>query len=150
MTAATSSAESAGRGAPRPGEPSASAARRARGVELELDLFSGRPNPSSTLTGEVAQDLLQRLDRLPGAASRGCVEPPGLGYRGVTVRSGVTLGDPRAAPAEPIRVYGGLVCQGAASRSDPHRELERWLLELLRERVAPALRPAVEETLRSL
>jgi hypothetical protein len=49
-------------------------------VDVELDIFSGRENPSWTLAGEAARTLVQKLSEL----SSGPVspEPANLGYRG--------------------------------------------------------------------
>jgi len=51
-------------------------------VEVQLDVFSGRPNPCWTLSGESVRTLEQMLGGLqPDRAP----EPPGLGYRGILV-----------------------------------------------------------------
>ena len=108
---------------PRPAVPAAPAAPQAR---VELDVFSGRPNPAWGLTaGQAAQfaGLLAALPEAPAAA------PPGqLGYRGFIVQ----LTDPATQAATTVQVYGGTVWVTAgadtAQRADQGRALERWLL----------------------
>ena len=51
-------------------------------VEVQIDLFSGRPNPCWTLRGESVKALEQALGSLEPDHRR---EPPGLGYRGMLV-----------------------------------------------------------------
>ncbi len=54
-----------------------------RQMQVELDVFSGRPNPTWPLTAEEQQELIAQVDRLasvtPGHA------PAALGYRGFIV-----------------------------------------------------------------
>jgi hypothetical protein len=94
-------------------------------VDVELDIFSGVPNPTWTLTPVEAEELLRRLAALPPA-------PPGalsghLGYRGVilTLTEGVET--------QLVRVQRGLgviSSRGTDSyRRDADRALERWLLD---------------------
>jgi hypothetical protein len=54
-------------------------------VEVELDVFSGRPNPRWTLAARRAEELGQLLRDLEPADR---LDPPGLGYRGFVLRSG--------------------------------------------------------------
>lgn len=112
------------------------------GVAVELDLFSGRPNPRVVLSGEEAKELLRRLEALPRAPLAEFPDRPGLGYRGIRLRGG------SIAPAV---IYGGLVRQqGAGARTDPGRTLERWLLQTLDERLEPGLRPTIQQILQEL
>ncbi|HKP36400.1 MAG TPA: hypothetical protein VJT71_06040, partial [Pyrinomonadaceae bacterium] len=60
---------------------------------VELDVFSGRPNPRWSLTSEEAEDLLARISRLVSYSGRREL-PPALGYRGFNVYS-ATTGAPR-------------------------------------------------------
>lgn len=71
-------------------------------VEIELDVFSGRPNPSWTLDDDAAAELLARLGDAPRPP------PPGhLGYRGFLVH--------RSDVPSTVHVHGD-------------QALERWLL----------------------
>lgn len=65
-------------------------------VEVELDVFSGRPNPRWTLMAGRAAELGQLIRDLEPADRP---KPPGLGYRGFVLTSG-------AAKAS---VFGGVV-----------------------------------------
>jgi hypothetical protein len=90
-------------------------------VQVELDLYSGRPNPSWTLTA----DQTTTLDTMLAALSPSSAQPPegGLGYRGFLVHDGTKT----------IRVFqGSVTVQGAAQSEvfqDGSRALEHWLLE---------------------
>jgi hypothetical protein len=53
-------------------------------VEVQIDVFSGRPNPCWTLRGESVRALEQALGSLQPDSAR---QPPGLGYRGMVVVS---------------------------------------------------------------
>lgn len=102
-------------------------------MQIELDVFSGRPNPRWEMSGTQAEFLrrLRSLKVSPAGASTG----DGLGYRGFVVR-------PNGGPVDgfdEVRLYKGsaVVRQGDRSEtfSDPERSLERWLLDLARGHV---------------
>jgi hypothetical protein len=58
-------------------------------ITVELDIFSGRPNPSWELRGEQAQTLLHMLEGIRrSSAARRFRSPPDLGYRGLYLRVG--------------------------------------------------------------
>jgi hypothetical protein len=104
-------------------------------LQIELDAFSGRPNPRWELTGAEAEEFLERLRALePTGGSTAAGD--GLGYRGFIARPN---GEPSDGLGE-IRIYGGTVLAqrgGRAERlSDPGRGLERWLLDTARGHVA--------------
>ena len=85
-------------------------------MEIELDAFSGRPNPVWTLTDEEARELQALL----AAATEPVAAPSeALGYRGFVVRA--------AADSPPRRVYAGRVQSGTAYRADT-RDAEAWLI----------------------
>jgi hypothetical protein len=93
-------------------------------VEVELDIFSGMPNPTWVLTDAEADSFVERLAAVPRAAA---TELSGnLGYRGFIVQ--VTQG----TDTELIRIQTGTVhiTKGATNvyGHDKDRELERWLL----------------------
>ena len=92
----------------------------ARQIEVELDIFSGRPNPSWRLSAENATLFEQKLAALP-AAETGRIANP-LGYRGFIVKSGDMT----------VKVQNGTVqvvrAESATYHQDPGRALERWLL----------------------
>jgi len=88
-------------------------------VEVELDIFSGRPNPKWTLEPRLEAELCDKLDSLLSDTRGSFPEPPGLGYRGFLI--GMETGT--------IRVYRGTVQIGDEVKEDPARALEKWLLE---------------------
>jgi hypothetical protein len=100
-------------------------------VRVTLGLYSGRPDPSWTLTDREVAALDAALDALPSAVGN----PPtgGLGYHGFTIDR----------PGEPawglVVAYRGAVAPpGDAPRGflvDPARTIERLLLETARPHV---------------
>lgn len=94
-------------------------------TEVELDIFSGMPNPTWVLTPAEEESLERRLAALPRTSPS---EPSGrLGYRGLIVKA---ADDP---DTRPIRVHSGTVhiTEGETTihGRDEGRELERWLIE---------------------
>ncbi len=93
-------------------------------VEVELDIFSGMPNPTWGLTDAETDSFVKRLDALPRTSAK---ELSGnLGYRGFIVQ--LTQG----TETQSIHIQKGTVqiSKGATNvfASDGGRELERWLL----------------------
>ena len=70
-------------------------------MEIELDAFSGRPNPKWVASPARAASISRGLSSLPDAPAR--PEPDHLGYRGFIVRQG----------GMHARVYGGHVIVSA-------------------------------------
>lgn len=92
--------------------------------EVELDIFSGAPNPTWGLTAAEADSFLKQLAALPRTA-------PGqfsgkLGYRGFIVQCR------QASDAWSVRLHNGVVDIAHAATNtyagDEARRLERWLL----------------------
>ena len=89
-------------------------------ADVELDIFSGRPNPTWTLSDTQTASLLELVAGLP--QSEAGAAPDHLGYRGIIVR----LHDAAAAR---------LLCTTASSWSTglptriPNAGSKRWLLE---------------------
>jgi hypothetical protein len=115
-------------------------------MRVELDLFSGRPNPGWELTAEQSAELVERLKGLP-AAKEGTIRD-GLGYRGFVV----TTREDEASAFTTLIVSAGLVVarypDGAEQRfADPGRALERWLLGTAQGRLEPAVRALVNQEL---
>jgi hypothetical protein len=57
---------------------------RADPMEIELDVFSGRPNPNWVASPDRAASVSRALSSLPAAPAR--PEPGHLGYRGFVIR----------------------------------------------------------------
>lgn len=91
-------------------------------MQVELDAFSGRPNPRWELTAPQAADLLTQLGALrPG--DRGQFVSDGLGYRGFIIRPN----DGSLAGYDEIRVYRGSVLARRGEHTDVFRDSERHL-----------------------
>ena len=94
-------------------------------TQVELDVFSGMPNPTWVLTTAEAESFVRRLAALPRTSASAISGR--LGYRGLIVE--VTDG----APLRLIRVQSGSVHiaegQTTIHARDEGRELERWLIE---------------------
>jgi hypothetical protein len=84
---------------------------------VELDVFSGRPNPRWELDEPAADELRRLLRRLTVAAATP-PEPPGLGYRGFVVTD----------DGREFRVHNGYVSGSGVLRVDPARSVEQFLL----------------------
>lgn len=92
-------------------------------VEVQLDVFSGRPNPRWTLSGDRARELGERLSSVEPAEPR---EPPALGYRGFLVS------DSRIR----LRVFDSLVALQGKDATRYLRDVggvEEYLLDQARE-----------------
>ena len=103
-------------------------------LQVELDAFSGRPNPRWDLTQTQAAEFLARLRKLQQAQSS-FPRSDGLGYRGFIVSGNEGMLD----SYNDARVYRGIVFARRGKReeifADSERSLERWLLESARGHV---------------
>ena len=112
--------------------------------EVELDIFSGMPNPAWTLTNAEADSFVTQLAALPGAPAS---ELSGkLGYRGFIVQC------TQGADTQVIRIQNGAVhiSKGAtnAFARDNARQLERWLLNAGRPHLKNELFEMAEREIR--
>ncbi len=94
-------------------------------MQVELDIFSGRPNPRWELSSETAQELRNKLaDLSEGAPLR--PQTTGLGYRGLIVRS------EKLEDFEELVIYNEVVASQRGDRLatfvDKGRSIEKWLL----------------------
>jgi hypothetical protein len=108
-------------------------------VEVELDIFSGMPNPTWVLTDAEADSFMRRLAAVSGTSAGELSD--NLGYRGFIVH--MTQG----AHTQLIRIQNGAVhiSNDATIRaSDKDRELERWLLNIGRPHLKNDISEAVE------
>jgi hypothetical protein len=123
-------------------------------IDVELDIFSGRPNPKWTLSPAQEAEWLARSSSLPADSSQTGSEPPGLGYRGLVLHgpydalSGYEQMAP-AACAYPVRVYGETVSCADCRYRDPGRQLESWLLATAEESLDKNLLDIVRMDLRT-
>jgi hypothetical protein len=92
-------------------------------ARVELDVFSGRPNPSWELDDLEAEQLHQLIESHP-PTHLPLPEAPGLGYRGFRVSLG----------GRSYRVWGTFVVAAPGDhRADPERTVETFLLDHLPE-----------------
>lgn len=121
-------------------QSSASAAR----VEVELDIYSGMPNPSWALSNDDAKALATRLASLPRTLDQRL--HANLGYRGFIIRL------TRGSTAQEVRVQSGIVQVaeqgGPFYARDNSRALERWLLATGRPYMKPERFEELERQLR--
>ena len=93
-------------------------------VEIELDIFSGMPNPTWVLADADADRFMKQLAAAPPGPA---TELSGnLGYRGFIIQVA------QGADSQLIHIQAGTIhlSKGAAKAyaRDGNRELERWLL----------------------
>lgn len=95
-------------------------------MEVELDVFSGHPNPRwqlDQLAGQRMAALIRQLGAGTGNHLRNPPPLPGLGYRGfIFVSDGVRW-----------RAWKGFVVSDSTTLSDREKRVERWLLAHLPE-----------------
>lgn len=93
--------------------------------EVELDIFSGRPNPAWMLTDADTRSFADRLAALPPAAPRKL--SANLGYRGFIV----TIRQPSGEVTARIQKGIAEITKGASItyHKDRNRALERWLID---------------------
>lgn len=112
-------------------------------MDVEIDLFSGRPNPRVHLEPRAADEFMIRLDAL--RPSTGPARPrEGLGYRGLHITPALP-----ESPVADVVVSGGVVLVRRQDGrelmlDDPRRDLERWLIG----RIASDLNPDLVTMLR--
>lgn len=89
-------------------------------MRVELDVFSGRPNPRWELNEDSAVALRGLLSRLTVATTTP-PEQPGLGYRGFVYASETDGG----------RAFRGYVVRSDVVLADPSSSVERFLRDHL-------------------
>ena len=99
-------------------------------VQVTLDIFSGRPNPTIRLSGRDADEILSRAAAAGRSGPRSKLQsiPPVLGYRGLIIEQ---IGRPARGLPGSFRVAAGHIFPGgpkggAVTTADP--DLERDLL----------------------
>lgn len=114
-------------------------------MDVEVDLYSGRPNPRFHLEQEVATELMRLLTDLPPLSGHAAPRET-LGYRGLRI-----MGMDESPVAE-IVVSGGVVFvrdRDGAERQlkDPDRRLERWIIDTGATKLDPGAVAAVNQDL---
>ncbi len=103
-------------------------------MNVEVDVFSGRSNPSWNLTAHEAKEFVDLFQVLPEYQGEGSVRD-GLGYRGLIVTQ---LGDRMGKYNEIVISYGIVVARGNEESKqfiDQNRRLEKWLFQTGREKL---------------
>jgi hypothetical protein len=99
-------------------------------VRVEMDVFSGRANPTWSLTAGEVEELTGRLRQLPPG---GQMKPRGLGWRGFVLHRVTRRGTDRPW----VRIADGAVSLTGGSRSRTYRDtvgIESWLRDQARQR----------------
>ena len=100
-------------------------------ISIELDVFSGRPNPSWELSPSESGELYQQLSPLPETDKNKSVFNDGLGYRGFVIS--VSGADAATSLPSTIRVYKRFVLMNGKVYSDQH-SVEKKLIEQARKK----------------
>ena len=113
-------------------------------MRVELDAFSGRPNPVWELTEAQSLELLTRLRNLPPGVGIG---REGLGYRGLIV----TADHSEVGGFDRIVISEGTVVGARGTREerfrDADRALERWLFHTASRHLEPDLYSMIAQEL---
>lgn len=95
-------------------------------IQVELDIFSGNPNPMWFLAETEVVTFTEMLATLAPAPASDVDD--GLGYRGFLI---TMTGSTQSAPTT-IRVYNGIIQRAEDATttfySDPEKHVEHWLL----------------------
>ncbi|HKE18668.1 MAG TPA: hypothetical protein VKB80_27515 [Kofleriaceae bacterium] len=115
-------------------------------INVTLNIFSGRPNPTWQLTDSQALELRERLDAIRGTSfDKPAGALGGLGY------TGFTLAATQEDNIEPeIFVHDDVVDLGPQNVSlrGANRELENWLIASGGDAVEPVARRHVDDLIR--
>lgn len=100
-------------------------------VSVELDVFSGRPNPSWELNASESGELLKQLSPLPEEDKNKAEFFDGLGYRGFVI----SVRDELKPSSQPViyRVYKGFILANDKVFSDKN-SVEKKLMEQARNK----------------
>jgi hypothetical protein len=111
--------------------------------EVELDVYSGAPNPTWSLSAAEADSFVQQLAALPQVSPRPLSGR--LGYRGFIVQCA------QGTEAWSVRLQNGVahIERGPTTYAgDGQRRLERWLLNTGRPHLRPDLFEFADRELR--
>jgi hypothetical protein len=114
--------------------------------EIEVLVYSGRPNPRAELDLLTEAELAKRLAELK-PSEHAFAPADGLGYRGLHVVSRSAAREVEISPGV-LRVHD--LHGRTRDLADPARGVERWLLGVLAQRLPASDRPLIEEIVRQL
>jgi len=94
-------------------------------MTVELDVFSGQPNPSWTLTEDAILNIEQKMKNLPEIAETSGFENDALGFRGfiLTVKNSVQKKDTK------LRVYKGHIFFDTGKSFQDIQGIEQLLIQ---------------------
>jgi hypothetical protein len=115
-------------------------------MQIEMDIFSGRPNPRWTLTKQQMAEWNNLLQELPEGEAN-VESPPGLGYRGFIV---APVGESQSECDE-TRVFRESISVRRECKLsqfiDKERTLERFLLHTSQDHIESGLYQQIERTI---
>jgi hypothetical protein len=100
-------------------------------ISIELDVFSGRPNPSWELNPSESGELFKQLSLLPEADKKRAEFFDGLGYRGFVIT--VQEADHAGSSPDIYRVFRGNILKNDKVFSDTN-SVEKNLIEQARNK----------------
>jgi hypothetical protein len=105
-------------------------------LKIEVDMFSGRPNPELELRGSQARHLQQLIEkkRQPLSSVEAADQ---LGFRGFIVK-------PEGAGREAYRVKDEVVQIGGRAFRDPNRDTQTYILSILPQELKAMLLPLLD------
>jgi hypothetical protein len=107
-------------------------------MRVELDVFSGRQNPTWNLDADEAKKVLKMVAALPKKNSP-ARRYDGLGYRGFNIN----IGEEDSDRIQHVVVYGDTIWveKNGKTRAfeDQSRRIEKWLVENAKGRIPDAL-----------
>jgi hypothetical protein len=105
-------------------------------LRIEVDMFSGRPNPTLDVRGDEAQRLQELLaqQRQPLNDVR---TPDQLGFRGFIV-------SPEGSGGETCRVNGAILLIGDRAYLDPNKDIQNFIVSILPPDVKAMLLPLLD------
>jgi hypothetical protein len=112
-------------------------------ITIELDVFSGRPNPSWELRGIEAETLRRMLDQISHAGrTRGPCTAPALGYRGLHLNV-------RAPSMTPTwHVFEDCVDNNGRFFDDSAREIEAYIFRSMPAQLSKDLATILPQIMR--
>jgi hypothetical protein len=127
----------------RPSTSTSARKESVKNMKVEIDIYSGRPNPSWDLTAPEVSELQVRLKALPAIAT--AIRPESLGYRGLRAAARSDAASPSSEQIVSIELGNGVVNllrrNGLVEHFvDTDRSVECWLLSTARGRVDEAIR----------
>ena len=108
-------------------------------VHIEVDVYSGRPNPTWELTHADAERFRALVAALPRRSGSGPASSEGLGYRGLRVTVTADGAIERFSIAKGVVTVESAAVADQPTLRDPDRALEKWLLRTGRDQLGADL-----------